>query len=256
MQLVILAGGLGTRLSEETTVKPKPMLEIGNMPIMWHIMKHYSSFGVRDFIICGGYKINEIKSFFIHYHALKNDLHINLASGLTENLNNVAEDWNVKVIDTGEDTSTGGRLLRIREHLTEPTFYMTYGDGVSNVDIANLLSFHQNHESLVTVTAVKPKGRYGALELYETEVRSFQEKLDNKDSWVNGGYFVIDVEALNFVSGEDEAWEKEPLSRLSEVGQVTAFKHEGFWQSMDTARDKDYLNSLWQSGERPWITWN
>jgi glucose-1-phosphate cytidylyltransferase len=256
MQLVILAGGLGTRLSEETTLKPKPMLEIGNMPIMWHIMKHYASFGVRDFIICGGYKINEIKNFFIHYHAFKNDLHINLASGLRENLNNIAEDWNVKVIDTGEDTSTGGRLLRIREYLTESTFLMTYGDGVSNVDILSLIEFHQTHNKSVTLTAVKPKGRYGALELHENEVRAFREKLDNKSSWVNGGYFVINAGALNSIDGEGEAWEKEPLSRLSEAGEVAAFKHNGFWQSMDTARDKDYLNALWQSGERPWKTWS
>lgn len=256
MQLVILAGGLGTRLSEETTLKPKPMLEIGNMPILWHIMKHYSSFGVKEFIICGGYKINEIKNFFIHYHAFKNDLHINLATGQTENLNNVAEDWNVKVIDTGEETSTGGRLLRVREHLSESTFLMTYGDGVSNVDISMLMQFHKTHKKSVTLTAVKPKGRYGALDLHESVVRAFQEKLDNKDSWVNGGYFVIEENALNFIESEAEAWEKEPLSRLSAAGEVVAFRHEDFWQSMDTARDKEYLNSLWQSGERPWKTWS
>ena len=255
MQLVILAGGLGTRLSEETILKPKPMLEIGNMPILWHIMKHYSSFGVKDFIVCGGYKINEIKNFFIHYNLYKNDLDINLSTGLSENLNNIAEDWNVKVVDTGDETSTGGRLLRIRQYVEGSQFLMTYGDGVSNVNIANLIEFHQSHNKLVSLTAVIPKGRYGALELQESQVLSFQEKLDNKASWVNGGYFVVDVDALRYIGDENEAWEKEPLSRLSKDGQVKAFKHEGFWQSMDTARDKEYLNSLWQSGERPWQTW-
>lgn len=255
MQLVILAGGLGTRLSEETTLKPKPMLEIGNMPILWHIMKHYSSFGVNDFIICGGYKINEIKNFFIHYNSYKNDLHINLGSGVTQNLSNTAEDWNVKVVNTGEKTSTGGRLLKIQQYIESNYFLMTYGDGVSNVDISSLIAFHHSHNKQVTLTAVIPKGRYGALELNDTEVLSFQEKLDNKTSWVNGGYFVIDVNALSYIKNENEPWEKEPLSRLSRDKQVEAFKHEGFWQSMDTARDKEYLNSLWLSGARPWQTW-
>ena len=183
-------------------------------------------------------------------------MHINLGTGQTENLNNVSEDWNVKVIDTGDETSTGGRLLRVREYLTEPTFLMTYGDGVSNVDISTLIEFHKTHKKSVTLTAVKPKGRYGALDLDESKVRAFQEKLDNKDSWVNGGYFVIEENALNFIESEAEAWEKEPLSRLSTAGEVAAFRHEDFWQSMDTARDKEYLNSLWQSGERPWKTWS
>ncbi len=255
MQLVILAGGLGTRLSEETTLRPKPMIEIGGMPIIWHIMKHYSSFGVNHFIICGGYKINEIKNFFVNYSMLKSDLEIDLATGSVHKMNDSTENWNVKVIDTGGETSTGGRLLKIREFIEGNTFLMTYGDGVSDVDILKLMDFHKTQGKLVSLTAVKPKGRYGALELEGENVISFQEKLDNKLSWVNGGYFVVNVDALDYILTDTESWENEPLSRLSGLSAVSAFKHDGFWQSMDTARDRDYLNLLWNNGERPWQTW-
>lgn len=257
MKAVILAGGLGTRISEETTVKPKPMVEIGSMPILWHIMKIYAAHGVDDFIICCGYKGHVIKEFFSTYRQRMSSIRYNLADGREELLDKPAEDWRVSLIETGENTMTGGRLKRVKEYLDDEPFFFTYGDGVSDIDLSKLLAFHKEQDALVTLTAVQTPGRFGALSLGsdQTIVSSFQEKPEGDGAWVNGGFFVVDPRAIDYVDGDPISWEKAPLSRITREGKLAAFRHTGFWQPMDTLRDKNYLESLWESGKAPWRNW-
>ena len=257
MKAVILAGGLGTRISEETTVKPKPMVEIGPMPILWHIMKIYASHGVNDFIVCCGYKGHIIKEFFSSYAMRSNSVRIDLATGDQEILDGVSENWTVSLIETGEETMTGGRLKRVREYLGDEPFFFTYGDGVSDVDLTELVAFHRKQDVLVSLTAVQPPGRFGALALGsdQTIIREFHEKPDGDGAWVNGGFFVVDPKAIDYIEGDPTSWEKEPLSRIAQAGKLAAYRHTGFWQPMDTLRDKNYLESLWDSGDAPWKVW-
>lgn len=258
MKAVILAGGLGTRLSEETSLKPKPMVEIGGMPILWHIMKGYSNFGIREFVILGGYKSYIIKEFFRDYLMRLSSVRFNMLQQSVSIVDSNTEDWTVTVLDTGENTNTGGRLLRAREYLGEETFFFTYGDGVSNVDFAALLSQHNECDVDVTLTAVQPLGRFGALALPDDEkmVRKFEEKPVGDKAWVSGGFFVVNPRAIDTISGDDVAWEHQPLSNLAENGKLSAYRHYGFWHSMDTIRDKAILEDFWQSGNPPWKVWN
>ena len=257
MKAVILAGGLGTRISEETTVKPKPMVEIGSMPILWHIMKIYESHGVNDFIVCCGYKGHIIKDFFASYQQRTSSIRFNFSDGTHELLDGTTENWTVSLIDTGETTMTGGRLKRVRPYLNDEPFFFTYGDGVSNVDITSLLEFHKKEKAMVSLTAVQPPGRFGALALGtdQTVIKDFQEKPDGDGAWVNGGFFVVNPEALDYIADDSVSWEKEPLLRIANEGQLAAFRHTGFWQPMDTLRDKNFLESLWEKNEAPWKTW-
>jgi len=257
VKAVILAGGLGTRICEETTVRPKPMVEIGTMPIIWHIMKSYESFGVTDFIVLCGYRSQIIKDFFINYSLHRSSIEVDLETGSVQQLTHTTEKWKVKLIDTGDSTMTGGRLKRAREYLNEEPFFLTYGDGLSNVDLNALLAIHHSDASLVTLTAVQPPGRFGSLVLgnKQTKVTQFQEKPDSDSAWINGGYFVVEPEALDFIDGDDTSWEQQPLAKIAKAGKLSAYRHRGFWQPMDTLRDKNYLESLWLSGEAPWKAW-
>jgi glucose-1-phosphate cytidylyltransferase len=242
MKLVILAGGLGTRISEETEIRPKPMVEIGGRPILWHIMKVYSAHGVNDFVICCGYKGYVIKEYFANYALHHADVTVDLVNNAMEFHARRAEPWRVTLVDTGEETMTGGRLKRVRHHL-DGTFCFTYGDGVGNVDITQLISFHRKHGKLATMTAMLPPGRFGALQMEHASnrVQSFREKPEGDGGWVNGGFFVLEPPAIDYVDADATSWEKEPLERLAREGQLHAFRHEGFWQPMDTLRDKKYL---------------
>jgi len=257
VKAVILAGGLGTRISEETSIRPKPMVEIGSMPIIWHIMKTYEAYGVTDFIVLCGYKSQIIKDFFINYAQRQSSIEVDMANGEIRHLTHTTEKWNIKLIDTGEFTMTGGRLKRAREYLNDETFFLTYGDGVSNIDLNALHRTHQADKSLVTLTAIQPPGRFGALVLGDTQtkVTQFQEKPENDGAWINGGYFVVEPEALDFIAGDNTTWEQQPLVNIAQEGKLSAYKHRGFWQAMDTLRDRNYLESLWLSGEAPWKTW-
>ena len=255
MKAVILAGGYGTRLSEETTIRPKPMVEIGGKPILWHIMKIYSAHGINDFVICCGYKAEVIKDYFANYFLRACDVRFDLRTKDIEVLNSGAEPWRVAVIDTGEKTMTGGRLRRVRQYLGSETFCFTYGDGVSNVNIGELIEFHKSHGKLATVTAVQPTGRFGILALHEDSVMAFNEKPAGDGSWVNGGFFVLEPAAMDYIDSDGTVWENEPMRRLAERGQLNAYKHTDFWQPMDTLRDKEYLESLWKSGTAPWKAW-
>ena len=257
MKAVILAGGLGTRLSEETAVKPKPMVEIGEMPILWHIMKIYSAFGVNDFVICCGYKAISIKEFFNSYRLKTRSVRFDMASGRMEYLTGSTEPWVVTLVDTGEQTMTGGRLKRVREYLDDETFYLTYGDGVSDVNLHQLLETHKQEQALVTLTAVQPPGRYGAISLGagQNRIDSFQEKPTGDGAWINGGYFAVEPSAIDYIDGDATSWEKEPIERIAQAGKLCAYRHTGFWQPMDTLRDKNYLESLWDSGNPPWKSW-
>lgn len=257
MKAVILAGGLGTRISEETAVKPKPMVEIGEMPILWHIMKTYSAHGINDFVICCGYKGHSIKEFFSTYKSRTSSIRIDLQQGTTETLNGSTEPWTVSLIDTGENTMTGGRLKRVREFLDDEAFCLTYGDGVSNVNISELVAFHQQESSLVTLTAVQPPGRFGAISLSagQNRIGQFHEKPEGDGAWINGGYFVCEPSAIDYIDGDSTSWEQEPLSAIARAGELSAFRHTGFWQPMDTLRDKNYLESLWSAGDAPWKIW-
>jgi glucose-1-phosphate cytidylyltransferase len=257
MKAVILAGGLGTRLSEETTLKPKPMVEIGGMPIIWHIKKGYAAFGVKEFVILGGYKSHVIKEFFRDYLMRLSSVRFNMLDQSMEIIDSETEDWTVTVLDTGESTNTGGRLLRAREHLQGEPFFFTYGDGVSTVDLDALLKQHNYCDVKVTLTAVQPLGRFGALSLPEGElyVREFQEKPVGDGAWINGGFFVVDPVAIDTIANDEVAWEHDPLSTLALKGELGAYRHKGFWQSMDTLRDRMYLEQLWNSGEAPWRIW-
>lgn len=255
MKTVILCGGLGTRLSEETHLKPKPMVEIGGRPILWHILKIYERHGFSDFVLALGYKGEVIKDYFLHYHARQSDLTVCLKSGQVEYDNPPREDWGVSLIDTGHDTMTGGRLLRLKSHLeSSGTFMLTYGDGVADVDVTSLLDFHRRHGRLATVTAVRPSARFGGIQLDGGQVLDFKEKPQSGEGWINGGFFVFEVEAFQYLKDDATVLEHEPLETLAREGQLMAFEHKGYWQCMDTIRDRDALRALWESGSAPWIT--
>lgn len=256
MKAVILAGGLGTRISEETHLRPKPMIEIGGKPILWHIMKLYSAHGVNDFIICCGYKGYVIKEYFANYFLHMSDVTFDMTSNQMEVHHHKAEPWRVTLVDTGEDTMTGGRLRRVKEYLQgEEAFCFTYGDGLSNVDIAASIEFHRNHGKQATVTAVLPPGRYGALRRSGTAVDGFTEKPKGEGGWINGGFFVLAPAVIGLIDNDDSTWETAPLQTLAQTGQLQAFEHTGFWQPMDTLREKNLLEDLWQSGQAPWKIW-
>lgn len=257
MKAVILAGGLGTRLSEETGLKPKPMVEIGGKPILWHIMKIYSSYGVTDFIICCGYKGYVIKEYFANYFLHMSDVTFCMEDNHMKVHQNNAEPWTVTLVDTGDQTMTGGRLKRVRDYVKDDdAFCFTYGDGVSNVKISELIDFHRSHGKLATLTATRPPGRYGALKIDENgDVDHFQEKPDGDGSWINGGFFVLSPKVIDRIKDDLSTWEAEPLSGLAEDGELVGFRHDGFWQPMDTLREKNLLNSLWDSGNAPWKVW-
>jgi glucose-1-phosphate cytidylyltransferase len=257
MKAVILAGGLGTRLSEETDLRPKPMVEIGGMPILWHIMKTYSAHGVNDFVICCGYKGYVIKEYFANYFLHQSDVTFCMKDNSMLVHQNNAEPWTVTLVDTGENTLTGGRLKRVKDYVKdEEAFCFTYGDGVGNVDITQLIQFHQAHGKQATLTATRPPGRYGALKFCANNlVECFQEKPDGDGSWINGGYFVLNPKVLDLISDDQSSWEGEPLAQLARQGELVAFHHAGFWQPMDTLREKNLLNELWNAGKAPWKVW-
>ncbi len=253
---VILAGGLGTRLGEETSVRPKPMVEIGGMPVLWHIMKIYSAHGVNDFVICLGYKGYVIKEFFANYFLHMADVTLDLTTNQVEVHQNWSEPWRITLVETGADTMTGGRLAAIRPHLDpDEPFCFTYGDGVADIDIAELVRFHNSHGKRATITAVSPPGRFGALEFDGTTVVDFREKPAGDGGQINGGFFVVDPSVLDLVDGPATIWEAGPMERLAHSGELAGYRHEGFWQPMDTLRDKLYLEELWQSGQAPWKCW-
>ncbi len=255
MKAVILAGGLGTRISEETTVKPKPMVEIGGKPILWHIMKVYSAHGINDFVICCGYKGYVIKEYFANYFMHMSDVTFDLTSNEMQVHQNNAEPWRVTLVDTGELTMTGGRLRRVREYLGEEDFCFTYGDGVGNVDISATVAQHKASGLKATLTAVQPPGRFGALNLEGQRITSFQEKPVGDGGWINGGYFVCSPSVLDYIQDDDTTWERDPLEKLAAEGQLGAYLHHGFWPPMDTLRDKVHLEELWSSGKAAWKVW-
>jgi glucose-1-phosphate cytidylyltransferase len=255
MKVVILAGGMGTRLSEETIVRPKPMVEIGDKPILWHIMKLYSAFGHNDFIICLGYKGYVIKEYFLNYALHNSDVTLDLRKDAVEVHHRLTEPWRVSLIDTGLNTMTGGRLRRVREHIGDENFHMTYGDGLGDVKIGSLVEFHNQHGSLATITAVRPLGRFGSLKLSGTAVQEFVEKAPSEAGWINAGFFVLSPRVLDLIPGDETVWEGEPLERLAGLGQLKAYCHQGFWQPMDTLRDKLHLNRLWEQSQAPWKVW-
>jgi glucose-1-phosphate cytidylyltransferase len=256
MKAVILAGGLGTRISEETHLKPKPMVEIGGMPILWHIMKVYATHGVNEFIICCGYKGYVIKEYFANYFLHMSDVTFDMARNSMEVHNRKAEPWKVTLVDTGDDTMTGGRLKRIADYVRdEDIFCVTYGDGVANVDITSEIQFHHAHGKLATITAVQPPGRYGALQLNGDRVNGFTEKPRGDGGLINGGFFVVSPKCLDLIEGDETSWEGAPLTALASAGQLMAFEHDGFWQPMDTLREKNLLEQLWSEGRAPWKVW-
>lgn len=256
MKAVILAGGLGTRISEETHLKPKPMIEIGGMPILWHIMKTYSHHGINDFVICCGYRGYVIKEYFANYFLHMSDITLDMAKNSMEVHQRNAEPWRVTLIDTGAETMTGGRLKRVAEHVkNEDTFCLTYGDGVSDVDISELLAFHKNHGLQATLTAAFPPGRFGSLDIRDNKVTSFKEKPKGDGSMINGGFFVLSPQVLSLIEGDHTIWEREPLETLADMGQLAAYHHTGFWQPMDTLRDKTHLEELWAKDSAPWKVW-
>jgi glucose-1-phosphate cytidylyltransferase len=254
MKAVILAGGLGTRISEESHLKPKPMIEIGGQPILWHIMKAYSHHGINDFVICLGYKGYVIKEFFANYFLHTSNVTFDMANNKMEVHQRYAEPWRVTLIDTGTDTMTGGRLARVRPYLDESTFCMTYGDGVSDLNIRETVAFHRQHGKKATITAIQPPGRYGALNMDGDQVLSFQEKPAGDGAWINGGFFVLEPSALDHIEGDATIWENQPLMRLAQEGELMSYRHTGFWQAMDTLRDKNQLNDMWQHNP-PWKVW-
>ena len=255
MKAVILAGGLGTRISEESVVRPKPMIEIGGKPILWHIMKIYSAHGIHEFIICLGYKGYVIKEYFANYFLHMSDVSFDMANNKMEVHQNSVEPWRVTLVDTGEDTLTGGRLKRVASYVGHDDFCFTYGDGVADVDISALTRFHAKHGKLATLTAVRPPGRYGAVRLDGDAVAGFQEKPEGDGGWINGGFFVLSPGVFEYIEGDATSWEVRPLGRLAREGNLRAFLHRGFWQPMDTLRDKNHLEALWSSGKPPWKIW-
>lgn len=255
MKVVILAGGMGTRISEESHLKPKPMIEIGGKPVLWHIMKIYTAHGLNDFVICLGYKGYLVKEYFANYALHTSDVTFDLGTGRMEVHQSSAEPWRVTLVDTGEDTMTGGRLKRVARYLDDGDFCFTYGDGLSDVDVRALIAFHGRQKALATVTAVQPPGRFGALDLKENKITSFQEKPAGDGGWVSGGFFVLSRRALDYIADDRTVWEREPMQRLARENQMSAFLHRGFWQPMDTMRDKLALEQLWASGRAPWKVW-
>ena len=255
MKAVILAGGLGTRISEESHLTPKPMITIGGKPIIWHIMKHYSHYGVNEFIICLGYKGYVIKEYFANYFLHMSDVTFDMAKNEMQVHHQHAEPWKVTLIDTGEHTQTGGRLKKVRDYIDGETFCFTYGDGVTDLDIRQVIEFHKQHDKPATVTAIQPPGRYGSLNIDAGTVNNFQEKPAGDGSWINGGFFVLEPEVLELIDGPHISWELGPLKVLAQRSQLKAYQHNGFWKAMDTLRDKHQLEDLWESGNAPWKTW-
>ena len=255
MKAIILAGGLGTRISEETSVRPKPMIEVGGKPVLWHIMKTYSAHGINDFVVCCGYKGYVIKEYFANYFLHMSDVTFDMRNNKMEVHQQSAEPWRVTLVDTGETTMTGGRIKRVADHIGDEDFCCTYGDGISDANITELIKFHKQHGKLATLTATQPPGRFGALALSGNEVLNFQEKPHGDGSWINGGFFVLSPKVLNYIAGDETVWEREPMERLAKEGQIAAHFHSGFWQPMDTLRDKMHLEELWASGNAPWKTW-
>jgi glucose-1-phosphate cytidylyltransferase len=256
MKVVILAGGLGTRLSEETVIKPKPMVEIGGNPILWHIMKIYSHYGFNDFIICLGYKGYMIKEYFANYFLHMSDVTIDIKNNKIEIHQNFSEPWKISLIDTGDNTMTGGRVKRVQSYIGNETFMLTYGDGVSDVNIINLIKFHKQQGQTGTLTAIRPVGRFGALELQDSNVTTFLEKPTGDGGYINGGFFVFEPELFDYLKDDATILERAPLESLATEGQLNAFKHEGFWYPMDTLRDKNYLENIWATGQAPWKVWD
>ena len=256
MKVVILAGGLGTRLSEETDVRPKPMVEIGGKPIIWHIMKMYSSFGFNDFVLCLGYKGYIIKEYFANYFLHQSDVIIDLSNNDMQILNSSTENWKITLVETGMHTMTGGRIKRVQQYVNNETFMLTYGDGVSNVSIPDLLKYHKSHQKYVTLTAIPPVSRFGVLNIIDDgSVTAFEEKPKGEDTWINGGFFVCEPTIFNYIMDDNISWEREPLERLAKENQLCAYKHAGFWRPMDTLRDKVELNNLWDNGKAEWKLW-
>ena len=256
MKAVILAGGVGTRLSEETVSRPKPMVEIGGKPILWHIMKIYSVHGINDFIICLGYKGYVIKEYFANYFLHMSDVTIDMTNNQIDVHQKNVEPWSVTLVDTGDQTMTGGRIKRIQPYLGQEEFCCTYGDGVGDVDVTELIAFHRSEGRLATLTATQPPGRFGTLTLRGKQVVNFHEKPHGEGAWINGGFFVLSPRVLDYIDGDHTLWEREPLERLASDGQLSAYFHQGFWQPMDTLRDKNYLEELWNGGEAPWKKWS
>lgn len=255
MKTVILAGGLGTRISEESHLRPKPMIEIGGKPILWHIMKMYSAFGLNDFIICCGYRGYVIKEYFANYFLHNSDITFDLRNNEQTIHESFGDPWKVTVVNTGDETQTGGRLKRVQKFLGNETFCLTYGDGVGDVNIGSLLDFHKNHGKLATVTAVQPPGRFGQLQMDGNQVSEFVEKPVGDGGYINGGFFVLSPKVIDYITDDKTIWERDPLMRLATDGQLQAFTHDGFWQPMDTLRDKNQLENLWASGKAPWKMW-
>jgi glucose-1-phosphate cytidylyltransferase len=255
MKAIILAGGLGTRISEESHLKPKPMIEIGGKPILWHIMKLYSAASIHDFVICLGYRGYIIKEYFANYFLHMSDVTFDMVNNKMEVHQNNAEPWRVTLVDTGEDTMTGGRLKNAAAYVGDEDFCFTYGDGVSDLDIGKLIAFHRKNKTLATVTAVQPPGRFGALNLKGDLITSFEEKPKGDGGWINGGFFVLSPKVIDYVAGSSTVWEREPMERLAHEGNLAAYLHKGFWHAMDTLRDKNYLEELWTSGRAPWKKW-
>ena len=255
MKAVILAGGFGTRISEETNLKPKPMIEIGGKPVLWHIMKNYSVYGINEFIICCGYKGYMIKEYFANYFLHTSDVTFDIQNNKMEVHKKFAESWKVTLVDTGLETATGGRLKKVKDFVGDETFCFTYGDGVSDVNISKIIEFHKNNKTIATVTAVQPPGRFGILDITENKISSFTEKPAGDGNWINGGYFVLEPSVFNYIKDDSTIWEREPLERLAQENQLSAFKHEGFWQPLDTLRDKNYLEELWNSDNAYWKNW-
>ncbi len=255
MKAVILAGGLGTRISEETNTRPKPMVEVGGKPILWHIMKIYSSHGINDFIVCCGYKGYIIKEYFANYFLHMSDVTFDMQNNKMDVHQRNAEHWKVTLVDTGDKTMTGGRLRRVREYLNNEDFCLTYGDGVGDVDITETIKFHNDHGMLATLTATQPPGRFGALTFSEQMVQGFQEKPQGDGGWVNGGFFILSPKVIDYINDDATVWEKEPMERIANEGQLSAYFHNGFWHPMDTLRDKNHLEELWENGKAPWKVW-
>lgn len=255
MKAVILAGGLGTRISEESHLRPKPMIEIGGKPILWHIMKMYSHYGINDFIICLGYKGYIIKEYFSNYFLHTSDVTFNIRNNEMEIHQKFAEPWSVTLVDTGEQTMTGGRLKRVGSYIGDETFCFTYGDGLCDINLSNLIAHHEREGRQATVTAIQPPGRFGALHIDQGCVHHFQEKPAGDGSWINGGFFVLEPSVLSEIEGDDTVWEQRPLQRLAANGQLSAYQHGGFWQAMDTLRDKNHIEELWSTGNAPWKSW-
>lgn len=256
MKAVILAGGLGTRISEETSVKPKPMIDIGGKPVLWHILKIYAQHGINDFIICLGYKGYMIKEYFANYFLHTSDVTFDLTNNSMEVHQRHAEPWRVTLVDTGDQTQTGGRLKRVEKYLDGETFCFTYGDGLADIDITAQLAFHKSRASLATMCAVQPPGRFGAINIEDSRITRFEEKPSGDGSWINGGFFLLEPAALDYIHGDSTIWEREPLEALARDGQISAYTHSGFWQPMDTLRDRLKLEELWQSGNAPWKIWH